>query len=122
MAPSVAGVLSRDAAVARFPFGETLGTVWYGAFPPSVPPWLLGATLLALVLLGAVFAAFAGIVADPLQRRLGIHRRRLHRLVDALEAESLGTLDRGFAAPEHYYARLFDVVDAGVSVLRIFRG
>jgi hypothetical protein len=36
---------------------------------------------------GAVVAAFSGIIADPLQRRLGLHRRRLLRLVDALEAQ-----------------------------------
>ena len=122
MAPSVAGVLSRDAAVRRFPLGETLGGVWYTAFPATVSPWLFGLTLAGLMMLGAVFAAFAGLLADPLQVRLGIHRRRLHRLVDALEAEALGSLSGGFSAPEHYYARLFDLVDAGVSVLRVFRG
>ncbi len=122
MAPSVAGVLSRDAAVSRFPFGETLGSVWYTAFPATVSSLMFGLTLVGLMMLGAVFAAFAGLLADPLQVRLGIHRRRLHRLVDALEAEALGSLSGGFAAPEHYYARLFDLVDAGVSVLRVFRG
>ena len=122
MAPSVAGVLSRDAAVRRFPLGETLGGVWYAAFPATVSPWMFGLTLAGLMMLGAVFAAFAGLLADPLQVRLGIHRRRLHRLVDALEAEALGSLSGGFSAPEHYYARLFDLVDAGVSVLRAFRG
>ena len=122
MAPSVAGALSHDAAVSRFAFGETLGGLWYGAFPANVPAWLYAATIASLVLSGAVFAAFAGIVADPLQVRLGIHRRRLHRLLDALEADAVGTLSTGFPAREHYYARLFDVVDAGVGVLRLFRG
>lgn len=122
MAPSVAGILSRDAAISRFPLGETLGSAWYAAFPATVSPWLFGATLAGLMMIGAVFAAFAGLLADPLQVRLGIHRRRLHRLVNALEGEALGTLPGGFSAPEHYYARLFDLVDAGVSVLRVFRG
>ena len=121
MAPSVAGVLSRDAAISRFWLGETLGGVWYAAFPATVSPWLFGLTLAGLMVLGAVFAAFAGLLADPLQVRLGIHRRRLHRLVDALEAEALGPLSGGFSAPEHYYARLFDLADAGASLLRVFR-
>jgi hypothetical protein len=36
---------------------------------------------------GAVVAAFRGIIADPLQRRLGLHRRRLLQLIDALERQ-----------------------------------
>ena len=32
-------------------------------------------------------AAFAGIVADPIQRRMGLHHHRLLRLIDALERQ-----------------------------------
>ena len=122
MAPSVAGALVTDAAVSRFPLGTTLGSAWYGMFPASVSTGALILTLLTLMLTGAVLAAFAGTVADPAQRRLGSHRRRLRRLVDALEAQASEAAHGGFSAPEHYYPRLFDLVDAGVSVLRVFRG
>ena len=30
-------------------------------------------------------SAFAGIVADPVQRRLGLHQRRLRRMIDVME-------------------------------------
>ena len=36
---------------------------------------------------GAVMAAFAGILADPVQARLGLHQRRLERLIAAMAAE-----------------------------------
>jgi hypothetical protein len=33
----------------------------------------------------ALAVAFAGILADPVQRKLGLHQRHLLRLIDALE-------------------------------------
>jgi len=74
------------------------------------------------VLAGSVVAAFAGVIADPVQVRLGLHRRRLLRLIDTIEAEIAGRGDRPFVAREHYLARLFDLWDAALSVLRALRG
>jgi hypothetical protein len=42
-------------------------------------------TTAGLVVTGAVTAAFAGLLADPIQVRLGLHQRWLHRLIDGLE-------------------------------------
>jgi hypothetical protein len=74
------------------------------------------------MLLGSVIAAFAGIFADPLQARLGIHRRRLMRLFETLDAEMGGARDKPFAAQEHLLPRTFDLWDAALAVLRVFRG
>jgi len=122
MAPGVAGAVSRGSAVAEFPLGSSLGGVWYGVFPVGPSPALIAATVAALMLLGSVIAAFAGVIADPVQVRLGIHRRRLMRLMETLDAEIGGSRDRPFAAREHALARVFDLWDAAVSVLRVFRG
>lgn len=121
MAPGIAGAVSRTAAIASFPLGETMGGLWYGAFPVGAPRWMVAGTIGALVMLGSVVAAFAGVLADPVQSWLGIHRRRLARLIDTLETELAGTGGRPFAAREHAYARLLDVWDAVASVLRLFR-
>lgn len=59
----------------------------------------------------AAIAAFSGIVTDPLQRRLGLHQRRLIRLLDSLETGFLGG-DPQLAAQEQYAARLLDMLDA----------
>jgi hypothetical protein len=120
MAPGVADVMARAAAVADFPFGRTLGGMWYGTFAPDAAPWLVTATLVGLIMAGSVFAAFAGILADPVQGWLGIHRRRLLRLIDTIEAEISGD-DKPFTAREHFYARFADLFDAAASVFRIFR-
>lgn len=122
MAPGVAAAVSQNTAVANFPLGATLGGVWYGVFPVAVPPWLVALTVLGLVCLGAVVATFAGVLADPVQARLGIHRRRLNRLVDAVEGLVSAAPGRGFVAREHYIVRVFDLWDAVISALRILRG
>jgi hypothetical protein len=122
MAPGVAEAVSRGTAIADFPLGSRLGSVWYGVFPAGPAPWLLAATIAGLVLLGSIVAAFAGTVADPVQARLGIHRRRLMRLLDAVDAEIGGTDPRPFVAREHLLVRVFDLWDAALSMLRVFRG
>ena len=121
MAPGVAEAVSRTTAIADFPLGSTLGGLWYGVFPVGPSPVLIGATIVALVLLGSVVAAFAGTIADPVQVRTGMHRRRLMRLVATLEAEVHGASATPFVAREHFFVRILDLWDAGLSLLRAFR-
>lgn len=121
IAPGVADAVARTNAVASFPLGQTLGGMWYGLFGVTPSAGLVGAAVAGLVMLGSVFAAFAGVLADPLQSRLGIHRRRLGRLLDAVEGEVLGRGDRPFVAREHIFARMLDLWDAAASAFRIFR-
>jgi hypothetical protein len=121
MAPGVADAVARATAIAEFPLGRTLGRAWYGMFGAGASPWFVALTLACLLMLGSVVAAFAGVLADPVQSRLGIHRRRLLRLIETLEEQLSGTGNRPFAAREHYYARLMDLWDAAASATRIFR-
>jgi len=72
-------------------------------------------------MLGSVVAAFAGVLADPVQSRLGIHRRRLERLLDTVEEECLGRGEKPFVAREHFLARMLDLGDVLASAVRIFR-
>lgn len=121
MAPSVAEVVARETAIASFPLGERLGGAWYSVFPtgPSGPE--TAATVIGLVFLASFITAFAGVIADPVQRRLGIHRRRLLRLIDALESDLTGADPRPFTAREHYYARAADIVDIVAALVRYVR-
>ncbi|MEX5727503.1 hypothetical protein Ga0609869_000856 [Rhodovulum iodosum] len=121
-APGLAAVLAHQAAIAAFPLGGLAGSLWYGAFPTATPLWLLAALTLGLVAFGALVAAFAGVIADPVQTALGLHQRRLHRLIDAMEDSFTGEGRRAFAAREHYLARLLDLSDAGLAALRAFGG
>ncbi|OSP54545.1 DUF6635 family protein [Pseudoruegeria sp. SK021] len=121
-APAIAAILAQNAAIAGFPLGAGLGALWYDAFPAHPPVWMTGGAIAVLVLLGSVVAAFAGVLADPVQVWTGTHRRRLLRLIDVLEAEFTGPDRKSFTAREHFLARLVDLADAGVGATRLFRG
>ncbi len=111
LGPVAAHALIQHAAITAFPLGSGLGGLWYGLFP-SAAPIALSAAMTGGIGLGlAAISAFSGVVTDPIQRRLGLHRRRLLRLIDAVEAALKGDQAR-FVAHDHYVARVFDLIDA----------
>ncbi|MBE1237234.1 hypothetical protein IHV25_06190 [Phaeovibrio sulfidiphilus] len=78
-----------------------------------------GATAVtALSVLGAVAVAgaFSGVVADPIQSRLGWHRNRLRKVVASLEKDLLGPQAEPVVLHDHYVARVFDVLDVLAAV------
>ena len=108
LGPALAALVAQQAAIVAFPLGTGLGGLWYAVFPVE-PSWqLVAAVTGGLMALSSVIAAFAGIVADPAQRALGIHRRRLEKLVDSIEADLLDGGPGNFRVRAHYVARLFD--------------
>jgi hypothetical protein len=119
LSSALAGMVAQQTAIAAFPLGAGLGGLWYGLFPATAGPGLLAATMAAVFLSGAVLAAFAGIVTDPLQRRLGIHGRRLLRLLQTLEAILCGETGQNLTMREHYVARLADVFDLVALAVRV---
>jgi hypothetical protein len=111
LGPALAGVLAQHLAVSSFPLGSTIGGLWYGLFPAAPSSALIGVTTGGLIAGLSVATAFAGVVTDPLQRRLGLHRRRLNRMLDVLERNFQDKDARAFVAREVYAARLLDLVD-----------
>lgn len=122
MAPGVAEQVARSTAIGAFPLGETIGAGWYGVFSVGPSPSLIALSVAGLVLLGAVVATFAGTIADPVQVRLGVHRRRLMRLMATVDAEIGRLPERPFVTKEHFLVRIFDLWDAALSLFRVFRG
>jgi hypothetical protein len=118
LGPVIAAALAHQAAVASFPLGASLGGLWYGLFPATPSAALVAGATGGLVLLTTATAAFAGVIADPVQRAFGLHRRRLHRLVDALGRELKGDSDAAFHARDHYVARIFDLIDLARATYR----
>jgi hypothetical protein len=119
LGPALAGVMAHQAAVASFPLGTTLGGLWYGAFPVAPSPGLIAGVTASMMAAGAAVAAFAGIVADPVQRRFGLHRRRILRLIDALERRFNGNSEAGFVVRDHYVARLLSLLELLASAYRL---
>lgn len=112
LGPALAAVFAQQAAIFAFPLGTGLGGAWYAMFPAE-PSWeLVAAVTGGLLTLSSVLAAFAGIIADPVQRAFGIHRRRLEKLIDSIEADLLDHGTGDFRVRAHYVARLFDFFEA----------
>ena len=121
LGPALAGSLAQQSALAAFPLGGWLGGVWYGWFPAHASAGFVTGLTTGLMVCATVFAAFAGIIADPVQRALGLHRRRLARMVDALERQFFDAAAPGFAVHDHYVARLLDVFDMVGAAVRLAR-
>lgn len=121
LGPAIAASLAHGAAVASFPLGATAGGLWYGLFPAAASPALVAGATAGVMGAAALATAFAGMIADPVQRALGLHARRLHALIDALEAGFAGGDAAGFVAYDLYVARLMDLGDVLVGIARAFR-
>lgn len=102
---------SYNNAVSGFWAGERLGGLWYGWFPPDTD-WTtrVSATVVLMVIL-ALVASFSGFITDPLQSLLGLHQRRLRKLVEQLRNELKTELLGDAQTREQYLARLADVAD-----------
>lgn len=121
LGPTLAGIMAQQAAVGAFPLGGWLGGVWYGLFPALPSVAMIASTTGGLMLAATTFAAFAGVVSDPIQRALGLHRARLLRMVDTLERQFFDPAAPGFAVHDHYVARLLDLFDIVGAALRLTR-
>jgi hypothetical protein len=121
LGPMLAQEMARREAIEGFWLGPGLGAVWYGWFPTAASAPELVATTLAVMIGFALLATFTGLVVDPLQQALGLHRYRLRRLVDALERVALGEADARLGLPDPYVARLTDLVDVALIAVRLGR-
>ena len=108
---TMAGALTERAAIEAFPLGSWAGQAYYAVFPVSATPVDIGIAVALTMGVVALLSSFAGVLVDPLQAALGLHRRRLERLIDTLERRILGA-DANFRPRDAYFARLVDLVDA----------
>ena len=120
LGPVVAAALAHQAAIAAFPLGAGIGSLWYALFQAEPSLGLIASVTGGLVLFSAIVTAFAGIVSDPLMRAAGLHQRRLHHLIDTLAAELHDGSSR-FRVRDHYIARVLDLLDLARAVLQMPR-
>jgi hypothetical protein len=123
LGPTLAAAIVQRAAVMSFPMGGALGSLWYTVFRVAPSAVLVAGLTGGLLAASTVASAFAGVVADPIQRKLGLHQARLRRMVDGLERQMEDPAAPGFVVHDHYVARLLDLFDvAGVLVRVVSRG
>ena len=115
----LAGSIAHSTAVASFWAGPWLGGLYYGLVSVNASPLLYAGVFAGMLAPLAILTAFAGVIADPVQRALGLHERRLNKLLDVFESNLIDGSDTGFAARDHYVARLMDLLDWSASILRL---
>ena len=111
LVPALSAALAQQLAISNFWLGSFLGSGYYALFPAAVSPALIAGTAGSILAVAAVLTAFAGVLTDPLQRRMGLHKRRLDKLLGALERELVGGDPKRMALHDHYVARVLDLVD-----------
>lgn len=120
MGSATAATIANHLAVSSFVLGPTLGSVYYGLFPAAASAGLLAATTGGLLLAVGALSACVGVVTDPIQQALGLHERKLLKLIDALERE-LTEQGSGYRLHDAYVARVFDLWDLLQAVARTVR-
>lgn len=107
----LAGTISRHEAIDSFPLGRFLGGIFYGRFPPDSSLLTIAVSIASVLLVFAVLASFSGLLTDPLQALTGLHRRRLHKLIDRVEQDIKAKVSGSFRPKDQYLARIFDLLD-----------
>lgn len=107
----LASALAQYTAISNFVLGPTLGGIYYSIFPATASMGLVIASTGSVLAALALLTSFSGIITDPIQSKLGLHQKRLNKLIDSLDKDLRGIGDSGLHFKEQYIARIFDLLD-----------
>ena len=106
-----ATAIAQQIAISNFFLHPKLGAIWYSIFPVTPSIGLIIASTGTLMAALAVITSFIGLIADPVQVKLGIHKKRLMKFIDLLKSELTGKGKSEYKIKDHYLARVFDIID-----------
>lgn len=92
----IAHSYAKKKAVSNFFLGEGVGSVFYGIFPAQASPQQIFTATLILAIFFVLLAYLANVMSDPLQKKLGLQHKKLHRALDSLEIKMLVYIDRHY--------------------------
>lgn len=107
----LASMLAKTMAARDFILGETIGGWYYSWFPPEPSLATTASVMVAVMAALAAFAALSGVIFDPVQAAVGLHRRRLHKLLNHLEKDISLSTQSSFRPKDQYVARILDTFD-----------
>ncbi len=107
----LASMLAKTLAARDFILGETIGGWYYSVFPPEPSLATTASVMVAVMAALAAFAALSGVISDPIQAAIGLHRRRLLKLLDHLERDVSLSTQSSFRPKDQYVARILDTFD-----------
>lgn len=108
---AMAHMVAKEQAVSAFALGDVFGRLYYAVFPVNPSLTVVALVLLVVIATIAVAGAFSGIIHDPIQTLLGIHRRRLNQLLNAIEASINETMAKGYRPKDTFLGRVYDLAD-----------
>lgn len=108
---TVSATIANTVAASNFWLGPTAGSYYYAVFPAAASARLIFAATVVITIALALVSTFIGILTDPLQAKLGIHQKRLRKLVSAVGNDLNGKAGSDFQLREKYAGRLFDIID-----------
>lgn len=117
---AIATAVAQHSAISNFVLGPTLGGLYYSIFPATASMGLVVASTGTFMALLAILTSFSGIITDPIQHKLGIHQKRLKKLIECLDKELRGSGDSGLKIRDQYVARVFDLLDLFKKAARTF--
>ena len=103
--------LAQSIAVSNFWLGSAAGSYYYAVIPVAVSLRFLIAITAAIAIVLAFVSTFIGIITDPIQAKLGIHQKRLCKLIKAIQRDLVEEGKGDFQLREKYVGRVFDIVD-----------
>ena len=107
----LASVLAKTLAARDFILGETIGEWYYSVFPPEPSVATTASVMVAVMAALAAFAALSGVIFDPVQAAVGLHRRRLRKLLDHLQRDVSLNTQSSFRPKDQFVARILDTFD-----------
>ncbi|MBW4934145.1 DUF6635 family protein [Marinobacter sp. F4206] len=114
----LASMLAKTLAARDFILGETIGGWYYSFFPPEPSLATTVSVMVAVMAALAAFAALSGVIFDPVQAAVGLHRRRLNKLLDHLQRDVTVSTQSSFRPKDQFVARIldtFDMIKSGLS-------
>jgi hypothetical protein len=107
----VATWLSKKIASSQFVFGEVLGNIYYSLFPPEPSITVMVLSMVLVMSLLSAVAALSGLLLDPLQAASGLHRRRLHKMLNHLQQDLSLSTTSSYRPKDQFIARIMDSFD-----------
>lgn len=101
---AASAAIAKSVAVSKFWLGSTIGSYYYAYVPVAASLRLLIAVTAFIAVILAFVSTFIGVLTDPLQAKLGIHRRRLLKLIAAIDEDLQGKGESNFELREKYMA------------------
>jgi len=114
----VASGLAHHAAVSSFVLGNTLGSLYYSVFSVTASKTAVAVSTGGVAIILGVISSYTGMLTDPLQKSLGLHQKKLNKLIDGLEAQLLSEDESSVSFRDGYAARVLDLADVLLSLAK----